>query len=393
MVGQRRHRAGDPGAVARVVRRPDRDPGQRQALGVDQLEGTGVLRGGGDVGGHAQRDQAVRALEAGEAEGAVREQLEVVELARASGSAAARRAGRTQGKDAPRGVRGGWLGSSACLRLSSSPRSSAPGSWRATTTARWSPSTPTASVGLVGRRRRARRSCRGRATSRSRRSACCAPASTSTASCSRWRARRTPGEPFHLEGVRRILAAAGLDESALQTPPDYPLDDAGPRGATSAPAATKSVDRDELLRQARGDARDLRRQRLGHRDLPRPRAPAPGRRSPTTFAELTGEPVEAVAVDGCGAPLLSTSLTGLARAFRTLATADRRAREAGRRRDPDATPSSRPARRRDEARAAARRARRDRQGRGGVLLRGGAAPTAARSRSRPTTAPPGCARC
>src|SRR6476660_7667243 len=33
------------------------------------------------------------------------------------------------------------------------------------------------------------------------------------------------GEAFHLEGVRRILAAAGLDESALQTPPDYPIDD------------------------------------------------------------------------------------------------------------------------------------------------------------------------
>ena len=34
---------------------------------------------------------------------------------------------------------------------------------------------------------------------------------------------------------------------------------------------------------------------------------------------MTGEPVEVVAVDGCGAPLLSTSLTGLARAFRRLA--------------------------------------------------------------------------
>jgi L-asparaginase II len=41
----------------------------------------------------------------------------------------------------------------------------------------------------------------------------------------------------------------------------------------------------------------------------------------TTFSELTGEPVEVVAVDGCGAPLLSASLTGLARAFRTLAVA------------------------------------------------------------------------
>src|SRR3954453_23453833 len=33
------------------------------------------------------------------------------------------------------------------------------------------------------------------------------------------------GEPFHLDGVRRILAIAELDVDALQTPPDYPLDD------------------------------------------------------------------------------------------------------------------------------------------------------------------------
>src|SRR4051812_48161419 len=33
------------------------------------------------------------------------------------------------------------------------------------------------------------------------------------------------GEPFQLEGVRRILASAGLTEAALQTPPDYPLED------------------------------------------------------------------------------------------------------------------------------------------------------------------------
>ena len=34
------------------------------------------------------------------------------------------------------------------------------------------------------------------------------------------------GEPFHIEGVRRILDSAGLTEADLQTPPDYPLDDA-----------------------------------------------------------------------------------------------------------------------------------------------------------------------
>jgi L-asparaginase II len=39
------------------------------------------------------------------------------------------------------------------------------------------------------------------------------------------------------------------------------------------------------------------------------------------FESLTGEPVEAVAVDGCGAPLLSTSLVGLAQAFRAVSLA------------------------------------------------------------------------
>jgi len=40
-----------------------------------------------------------------------------------------------------------------------------------------------------------------------------------------------------------------------------------------------------------------------------------------TFEELTGVTVEATGTDGCGAPLLSTTLVGLARAFRTLSLA------------------------------------------------------------------------
>ena len=48
------------------------------------------------------------------------------------------------------------------------------------------------------------------------------------------------GEPFHVEGVRRILTAVGLTEADLQTPPDYPLDDAAREqvireGGTKAP--------------------------------------------------------------------------------------------------------------------------------------------------------------
>ena len=79
------------------------------------------------------------------------------------------------------------------------------------------------------------------------------------------------GEPFHLDGVRRILAQAGLDETALQTPPDYPLDEEA-REQLLRSGGEPVVDRDELLGQARRDAGDLRGERLGHRDLPRPRA-------------------------------------------------------------------------------------------------------------------------
>lgn len=129
------------------------------------------------------------------------------------------------------------------------------------------------------------------------------------------------GEQFHLDGVRRILDGAGLDEGALQTPPGWPLDDA---------------ERDRLLR-ADGRMTPLQMNCSGKhaamlatcvangwptdtyldRDHPLQRAVA------ATFADLTGEPVAHVAVDGCGAPLLATSLRGLARAFSVLATSTR----------------------------------------------------------------------
>ena len=50
-----------------------------------------------------------------------------------------------------------------------------------------------------------------------------------------------------------------------------------------------------------------------------------------TIVELSGEPVVAVTVDGCGAPLHAYALTGLARAFGRIATAARRQRRGPRR--------------------------------------------------------------
>jgi L-asparaginase II len=126
------------------------------------------------------------------------------------------------------------------------------------------------------------------------------------------------GEPFHIAGVRRILAAAGLDESALQTPPDYPLDDAAKEAVIRAGGARTRVQMNCSGKHAAMLATCV----VNGWDLATYRDPAHPlqQRIAETFTDLTGEPTT-VAVDGCGAPLLSASLTGLARAFARIATA------------------------------------------------------------------------
>lgn len=125
------------------------------------------------------------------------------------------------------------------------------------------------------------------------------------------------GEPFHLDGVRRILASAGLDESALQTPADYPLDDGAREawirggGERSSLAMNCSGKHAAMLAVCVSQGWDTRT----YRDMGHPLQVALAE----AFAEMTGEPVAHVAVDGCGAPLFAGSLTGLARAYRRLA--------------------------------------------------------------------------
>lgn len=127
------------------------------------------------------------------------------------------------------------------------------------------------------------------------------------------------GEPFHVDGVRRTLASAGLDESALQTPADYPLDDAAREaviregGAKSSILMNCSGKHAAMLATCVAQGWDT----STYLDPEHPLQVA----ILETFARLTGEAVDTVAIDGCGAPLLSTSLTGLARAFSSLATA------------------------------------------------------------------------
>lgn len=125
------------------------------------------------------------------------------------------------------------------------------------------------------------------------------------------------GESFHIEGARAILASAGLDESMLQTPPDFPLDDAAREvvvraGGEKAPILMNcSGKHAAMLATCAHNGWDLATYLEPDHPLQQGIL--------ATFAELTGEPVVAVAVDGCGAPLLSTSLIGLATAFRRIA--------------------------------------------------------------------------
>lgn len=126
------------------------------------------------------------------------------------------------------------------------------------------------------------------------------------------------GEPFHLEGVRRVLASAGLDESALQNTPDLPLDEAERRawlGAARPPSSLAqncSGKHAAMLATCVAAGWDT----AGYRDPEHPLQQLIAQ----TLAELAGEPVAATGVDGCGAPVMAVSLTGLARAFAAIAT-------------------------------------------------------------------------
>ena len=120
-------------------------------------------------------------------------------------------------------------------------------------------------------------------------------------------------EQIHIDGVHDILNAAGLDVDALQCPPDYPLDE---------------IERDSLI------ADGIEKQRIfmncsgkhaamlftcvingwdtnSYLEMSHPLQQA----CQSVLEECTGEPVAHIGIDGCGAPLMSASLTGLARSF------------------------------------------------------------------------------
>lgn len=128
------------------------------------------------------------------------------------------------------------------------------------------------------------------------------------------------GEPFHLEGARRILAGAGLTEADLQNTPDRPIDDAerdrwiAEGLAPTSLAQNCSGKHSAMLATCVAAGWDP----ATYRDPQHPLQQAIG----DALAELAGEEIAATGVDGCGAPVMAISTAGLARAFGRLTAAD-----------------------------------------------------------------------
>ncbi|NGO13424.1 asparaginase [Streptomyces sp. HC44] len=127
------------------------------------------------------------------------------------------------------------------------------------------------------------------------------------------------GEGFHRDLVLKVLAENGLTAAQLQCPADLPLDPveaetylaaggvrgrvamncSGKHAAMLAACAVRDWPTDSYLDPSHP---------LQHQIL-------------AVVEEAAGESVAAVGTDGCGAPLMAISLTGLARAFRSFVLA------------------------------------------------------------------------
>lgn len=127
------------------------------------------------------------------------------------------------------------------------------------------------------------------------------------------------GEPFHVAGVDALLASVGLDRSALQNTPLVPMDEAAALAHVRAGGGPEPVLADcsgkhaGMLATCVANGWDT----SSYLDPDHPLQV----RLRGAVADLTGEPVDVTGVDGCGAPLFSTTLTGLARAFGRLVLA------------------------------------------------------------------------
>lgn len=121
------------------------------------------------------------------------------------------------------------------------------------------------------------------------------------------------GESFHVDAVRAVLAAGGLDESALGCPPDLPLHEPSAHAVLASGGGKTRLQMNcsgkhaAMLRTCQASSWKLE----GYLAVDHPLQVA----LRDTVEDLAGEQVTATGVDGCGAPVLALTLHGLARTF------------------------------------------------------------------------------
>jgi L-asparaginase II len=128
------------------------------------------------------------------------------------------------------------------------------------------------------------------------------------------------GEPGHVERALALLAAHGLGEQALHCPPDYPLhEDSRVAAIRNWPGKRRAAMNCSGKHAGMVATCTQRGWPLANYEDPEHELQQV---IAETVGKLIGEPIASTAVDGCGAPLFAFSLTGLARAFGKLVTAE-----------------------------------------------------------------------
>ncbi|MFI9228521.1 asparaginase [Streptomyces rimosus] len=122
------------------------------------------------------------------------------------------------------------------------------------------------------------------------------------------------GEGFHLDLVQKMLSEHGLSTDQLRTPPDLPLDPAEAETYLASGRVRESLTMNcsgkhaAMLAACAANGWPL--ESYLHLEHPLQQLVLDAVRS------ASGEGVEHIGTDGCGAPLMAISLTGLARSFR-----------------------------------------------------------------------------
>ena len=120
------------------------------------------------------------------------------------------------------------------------------------------------------------------------------------------------GEPVHVDSVRSVLAAAGLDEATLRCPPALPSSRSARAGVSEPAAVYHNCSGKHAFMLAGSVARGWEPASYTAPEHPLQAVVA------DTLTSFSGAPVEHVGVDGCGVPVHALSLRGLATGFARL---------------------------------------------------------------------------